>query len=361
MTVVSMFDGMRHSALVLTLALAACAPAGSAGDSPSPARNAALAPADPERVRALLSAIAHDSVEGRFTASRGYMKAAAIVAAEMRRIGLEPAGDSGYFQRIPVAMTRRTRGSQTFWAPARLPSFADLDTVPAERRGIDVNVVGRLPGSDRAARDSAVVVGAHLDGYGKGILPPVGSDSIYNGADDDASGVVAVLEIARALRAAPPRRTVVFAAFAGEEIGGIGSRWYLANPVVPLARTVAQFQIEMIARPDSLAGGVGKAWLTGYERSTMGEALAAQGIPIVADPRPTQNFFQRSDNFAFARQGIPAHTLSSFNLHTDYHRPSDDVSKVDFAHMTRVIDAATRAVRILADGPTPQWKPGGKP
>jgi Zn-dependent M28 family amino/carboxypeptidase len=229
-----------------------------------------------------------------------------------------------------------------------------------ERRRTDANVIGVIRGSDPAARDSAIVVGAHFDHLGSGA--PVNGDSIYNGADDDASGVVAVLEIARALRAGPaPRRTVIFVAFTGEEVGGIGSRWYLAHPTIPLARTVAQFQIEMIARPDSLAGGPGRAWLTGFERSTMGEMLRAAAVPIVADPRPDMQFFRRSDNIAFAYVGIPAHTLSTFNMHTDYHRPSDDLSHVDFDHMTRVIDAAIRATRILADGPAPQWNPGGRP
>nr|MBP9898703.1 M28 family peptidase [Gemmatimonadales bacterium] len=118
---------------------------------------------------------------------------------------------------------------------------------------------------------------------------------------------------------------------------------------------------EMIGRPDSLAGGPGKAWLTGYERSTMGDMLKANGIAIVPDPRPSQNFFRRSDNYAFAEMGIVAHTLSTFNLHTDYHRPSDDADKFDFDHMTAVIKAGAQAVRHLADGATPAWHEGGKP
>jgi hypothetical protein len=130
---------------------------------------------------------------------------------------------------------------------------------------------------------------------------------------------------------------------------------------VPLQQTVANLEIEMIGRPDSLAGGPGRGWLTGFARSTMGESFAAAGLPIVADKRLDQNFFERSDNIAFARLGVVAHTLSSFNMHGEYHEPSDDVSKVDFAHMTQLIDAAARAVRLLADGPRPEWKPGGKP
>jgi Iap family predicted aminopeptidase len=92
----------------------------------------------------------------------------------------------------------------------------------------------------------------------------------------------------------------------------------------------------------------------------MGEQLADAGSPIVPDPRPEQNFFFRSDNIAFARLGIPAHTLSSYNLHDDYHRPTDEVDEIDFQHMAALVDAAVEAVRFLADGPTPDWVEGGR-
>jgi Zn-dependent M28 family amino/carboxypeptidase len=203
-----------------------------------------------------------------------------------------------------------------------------------------------------------VVIGAHFDHVGIGSA--VDGDSIYNGADDDGSGTVAILEIARELVRTPPRRTVVVLLSTGEEMGILGARWYLEHPVFPLEKTVADLQIEMIGRPDSLAGGPGHAWLTGYERTTMGDELAAAGSPIVPDPRPDQRFFFRSDNIPFAQRGIPAHTLSSFNLHADYHTPSDEVDKVDFAHMAAVVDAAVQAVRFLADGATPAWKEGGR-
>ncbi len=121
-------------------------------------------------------------------------------------------------------------------------------------------------------------------------------------------------------------------------------------------------EIEMIGRPDSLAGGAGRGWLTGFERSTMGEMFARAGLPIVADRRLDQQFFMRSDNIAYARAGIVAHTLSSYNMHSDYHTPRDEVSRVDFAHMTQLVGVAVRAARLLADSPTePEWKPGGKP
>jgi hypothetical protein len=145
-------------------------------------------------------------------------------------------------------------------------------------------------------------------------------------------------------------------------VGLLGTRWYIDHPARPLEAMVANLEIEMIGRPDSLAGGPGRGWLTGFERSTMGDLFAGAGLPIVADRRLDQQFFMRSDNIAFANRGIVAHTLSSYNMHADYHQPSDDVSHVDFAHMTRLIDVAVQAARLLADSPTKlEWKPGGKP
>ena len=329
--------------------IAACA---SPQATPAPATP--LGPADVERI---LSALADDSMHGRRTASPGELRAARFIASEMQRIGLKPAGDSGYVQRVPLITVAGRRGGEAL----RLQdSWSGLDSVPADRRRVGHNVIGILPGGDPTVADEFILVDAHLDHLGIG--RPVNGDSIYNGADDDASGVTAVLGIARVLAAGPPpRRTIIFAAMTGEEMGLLGTRWYISHPARPLDQTVGNLEIEMIGRPDSLAGGPGKAWLTGYERSTMGDSLAAEGIPIVPDPRPDQHFFERSDNIAFARLGIPAHTLSSFNLHDDYHRPSDEASKVDLAHMTAVIAAATDAVRILANGPRPAWHEGGRP
>ena len=339
---------------LLTLACSAPMPAARSGDaSAGAAPSGAVTEAD---VRRLLGALSDDSLEGRMTASRGSARAAAIIAAEMRRIGLEPAGDSGYFQRVPIALVDAGGGRR----PVLLQSFAQLDTLPAAQRPPSVNVVGVLRGSDPAVRDSAVLIDAHYDHLGIGRA--VNGDSIYNGADDDASGVVAVLEIARALANGPhPRRTVIFAATTGEEVGLLGTRWYLQHPVVPVAQMSANLEIEMIGRPDSLAGGPGRAWLTGFERSTMGETFARAGLPIGPDKRPDQQFFERSDNIAFARQGVPAHTLSSYNMHTDYHEPSDDLAHVDIPHMTAVIRAGAAAASLLADGVAPRWNANGRP
>jgi hypothetical protein len=344
--------GLRHAGACLAAACLAAA-------LPRPVHaqaTSARVVVDRAAVRAGLAALAHDSMEGRRTGTPGTARAARYIAASMRALGLTPAGDSGFYQRVPLAHVT-VNGRERLVV---LPDLKALDTIPAPRRVLDANVVGMVRGADPALRAEHVVVGAHYDHIG--IRPAVNGDSIANGADDDASGVIALLEIARALQRGPaPRRGVIFIAFTGEEVGLLGTRYYLEHPTVPLERIVAQLQIEMIGRPDSLAGGSGRAWLTGYERSTMGELLRARGSAIVADPRPQQNFFERSDNIAFARRGIPAHTLSSFNLHQDYHQVSDEVERIDFAHMTAVIAAAADAVRILADGPRVTWLPGMRP
>jgi len=303
-----------------------------------------------DEVREIVGVLAADSLEGRRTGTPGSARASRFLAERMRRYGLEPAGDSGYFQRVTYRAAQGPEGETL-----RLASPDAADTVAAV---VDYNLVGLIRGSDRSLRNEAVVLGAHFDQIGVG--QPVEGDSINNGADDDASGVATVLAAARALAKDPPKRTVVVLLTSGEEYGVLGTQWYLERPRFPLDSTVADLQVEMVGRPDTLVGA-GKLWLTGFERSTMGEALSAAGLPVVADPRPEFRFFERSDNIVFAIRGIPAHTLSSYSLHRDYHQPSDEVERIDFDHLARVADIVTRAARVLADGPRPSWKPGGRP
>ena len=172
------------------------------------------------------------------------------------------------------------------------------------------------------------MLSAHLDHIGVRANAPAGADAINNGADDDASGTIAVLELARALALGPrPKRTIVFAFFGSEEAGGFGSGYFADKPVVPLTQIVANLQFEMIGRPDDKVPPH-TLWLTGYERSTLGPALAKQGAKLVQDPHPEQNFFERSDNIQFARRGVVAHTVSSYGMHKEYHQPSDEI-KID--------------------------------
>jgi len=348
----------RQLLIVLAALVVGCAQS-------SPDANPEASAADrASRLESLLSTLAADSMEGRRTGTVGAHRAARFLAAEFERYGVEAGGDQGYQQTVPMALIT-VQGANGSRDRLMMPSAdLDFDTIPADRVLMtESNVVGVIRGSDPDVADEVVIVGAHYDhvGIGAPIVDAEGvADSIYNGADDDGSGTVAVLEIARTLmEGTPPRRTVVFLLSTGEEAGLLGTRWYIENPVLPIEQTVADLQIEMIGRPDEVSGGFGRGWLTGYERTTMGDQLAAAGSPIVPDPRPDQNFFFRSDNIAFARIGIPAHTLSSYNLHSDYHQPSDEVDTIDFAHMAALVTAAIEAVRFLADGPTPAWKEGG--
>jgi Zn-dependent M28 family amino/carboxypeptidase len=189
-----------------------------------------------------------------------------------------------------------------------------------------------------------------------------GDDAICNGADDDASGVTAVLELARVLGAgARPKRTVYFVAFGSEERGGYGAQYFLAHPPVALTQIVANLEFEMIGRPDPKVAA-GTLWLTGYERSNLGAELARHGANLVADPHPEQNFFQRSDNYALARRGVVAHTVSSFGLHPEYHQPGDDLAHLDLVHMTRAINSMVAPVRWLVNADfKPVWAEGKKP
>jgi Zn-dependent M28 family amino/carboxypeptidase len=192
--------------------------------------------------------------------------------------------------------------------------------------------------------------------------PAVKDDEIYNGADDDASGCVAALQLARALGGGPrPRRTVVFAFFGSEEKGGFGSRYFLEHPPVPLDQIVANLEFEMIGRPDS-AVKPDELWLTGYEMSNLGPTLAQHGAKLVADPHPAQHFFTRSDNIVLARKGVVAQTVSSFGLHEQYHQPSDDLTHIDFNHMEKAIGSMLEPVRWLVNSDfKPEWLPGKKP
>jgi Zn-dependent M28 family amino/carboxypeptidase len=222
------------------------------------------------------------------------------------------------------------------------------------------NAAGVLRGSDRQLGSQAIVLSAHLDHLG--VNESLTGDKIFNGADDDASGCVAVLELARVFASGRrPRRTIYFVAFGSEEAGGYGARYFVSKAPVPLTQIVANIQFEMIGRPDPKIP-VGMLWLTGYERSSLGPTLAKQGASIVADPRPEQNFFQRSDNYTLALRGVVAHTISSFGLHNDYHRPSDDISKIDFPFMTRSLNSLIAPIRWLANSNfRPSWLPGKAP
>jgi len=237
----------------------------------------------------------------------------------------------------------------------------EFDATPSSpEKSYTWNVVGKLPGRDPQLRKSAILLTAHLDHLGVG--KAVNGDRIYNGADDDASGTTAVLELARALASgSKPRRTVIFALFGSEEVGGLGSTWFRAHPPVPLTSIAANLEFEMIGRPDPKYAR-DSLWLTGWERSNLGPVLAAQGARLVADRRLDEQFFMRSDNYVLAQRGVVAQTVSSYGMHGDYHQPSDDLAHIDFRHMTVAIGSLIAPLEWLANSDfRPRWRKGMEP
>ena len=221
------------------------------------------------------------------------------------------------------------------------------------------NAVGRITGSDPALREQLILLSAHLDHLGES---GDGPDRIYNGADDDASGTIAVLTLAEAIAGgARPKRSIVFAFFGSEEVGSFGARYFLGKPTVPVDFIIANLEFEMIGRSDSTVADH-TLWLTGWDRTNLGPMLASHGARLVADPHPKENFFMRSDNITLARRGVVAQTVSSYGLHEQYHQPTDDIAHIDFQHMTESIQSMLAPIQWLA-GSTfkPEWRPGGRP
>jgi hypothetical protein len=228
-------------------------------------------------------------------------------------------------------------------------------------RAVAPNVAAVLRGSDPVLRNEYVVLSAHLDHVGVG--EPVNGDSIYNGADDDASGNAALVEVAEALASLPtrPRRSVVFLHVSGEEKGLLGSEWYSDHPTVPLSQVVANVNVDMIGRndPDSVV-------VIGKDYSTLGEVVNAvrerhPELNLVAadDIWPEQRFFFRSDHFNFARKEVPAIFFFS-GVHPDYHRPSDEVDKIDADKAARVARYIFYTVGDIAStAERPRWDPRG--
>jgi hypothetical protein len=298
-------------------------------------------------VHADMAFLADDELHGRGSATRDEHIAALFAASQFQSLGLEPGGDNGTFlQKTPL--------------PNPLPADIQqrLSKFEATPRKETWNAIAILRGT--TAPNEVVLLTAHLDHLGVG--PAVNGDTIYNGADDDASGTTAVLALAHILATEHrPRRTIIFALFGSEEIGGFGNRAFLSHPPVPLTSIVANLEFEMIGRPDPSVPA-GTLWLTGFNRTDLGPELAKHGAHLVNDPHTGQHFFRRSDNYALALQGIIAQTVSSFGLHKDYHQPSDELRTIDFDHMTNAVDSMVAPIRWLANTTwKPQWNLGRKP
>jgi hypothetical protein len=222
------------------------------------------------------------------------------------------------------------------------------------------NVVGILEGSDPQLKNEYLVFSAHMDHVGVG-RPDAAGDSIYNGADDNASGTAAVLELAEAFsRLAPsPKRSLIFLAVSGEEMGLWGSDYFATHPPVPPEQLVANLNADMIGRnwKDTIV-------VIGKQHSDLGATLARVSarhpelrMAPIDDLWPEERFFFRSDHFNFARRGVPA--LFFFNgVHADYHRPGDEAHKIDAEKASRVIKLIFYLGLEIANAPQrPQWNP----
>lgn len=338
-------------------------------------------------LRERLYLYADDSMLGRKVGTVGNAKATAYIAAEARRIGLKAAGDHGtYFQDIHPDSSRRFSAN----APT----------------GTARNVIAVIRGSDPALRDEFVAIGAHNDHVGtrpdaldhdslraynlelqrRGApiwdrrlsawraalrdsirinvdslrrIRPVRRDSVYNGADDDGSGTVAVLEIAEAIAAMPvkPKRSILFVWHTGEEAGLLGSKWFADHPTIPRDKIVAQLNIDMVGRggaADIAGGGPRYLQLMGSRRisTELGDLIeqvnSTEKMPFSIDYSWDANghperIYCRSDHWNYARYNIPI-TFFTTGLHADYHQLTDEPQYIDYDHLMRV----TQLVRDVA-------------
>lgn len=232
---------------------------------------------------------------------------------------------------------------------------------PAEKTVKLRNVVGLLHGSDPSLKDTYVLVTAHYDHIGMREGMP--GDNIFNGANDDGSGTVSVIEIATALSTLKrkPKRSILFMAVFGEEKGLLGSRYYGRHPIFPIEKTIANINLEQVGRTDTSEGPqVGTASLTGFDYSDVGmilkEAGEMTGIKVYKHERNSDAFFGRSDNQALADQGVPAHTLCTAFEFADYHGAGDHWEKIDYDNMARINRMVALALVTIAENPQePKW------
>jgi len=270
--------------------------------------------------------LADDVLEGRLAGSAGERCAGDYIAGEFRRLGLLPAGDSGtFFQAVPLASVVNPHAPQ----------------------GSGRNVVAMLEGSDSKLRAEAIVVGAHYDHLGLGGVASLAPDerAIHNGADDNASGTAALLEVAGALARGPrPARSIVFVAFTGEESGLLGSAYQATHPAVPLERVRAMLNMDMVGRLGS--GGLivnGRGTAREWPRM-IADAAKAEGIRVVTG----EDGYGPSDQTSYYARDVPV--LHFFtNAHADYHRPTDKWERVDAVGLARVASLVTRLARAAAD------------
>jgi len=303
---------------LLPFALAGCALAGARG-------HASTTP-DTIAIRRDIAYLASDALEGRGTGTAGNDSAAAYIARRYQSLHLQPGG-VGYLQPFVANSMALAHAGK----PSSLPTQ---------------NVIAIVPGTDPALRNEYVVFGAHFDHLGRsteGALDADAGDAIRNGADDNASGTAAVMELARLFAKRPTHRSVMFVNFSGEELGLLGSRWFVEHSPVPLDSLIAMVNFDMVGRMRNdklIVYGVGTATeLRGIvdRANTAGLRLTAQG-----------DGYGPSDQSSFYEKNVPV--LHFFtDLHDDYHTATDDVEKINAGGEGKVVAMAERIGRVLAN------------
>jgi len=282
---------------------------------------------DSNTVRKHLYTLASDEMEGRGTGTPGIEKAAVYIENEFKRIGLATFQDLETYRQRFTFQNRRTK-----------------EKITAS------NIIGVLEGKSK--KDEFVVVSAHFDHLG--IRKTTGQlDSIYNGANDDASGVTGVLALAEYFKnKGTNERTIVFVAFTGEEMGLKGSTHFGKGIVA--SKFVAGINLEMIGKTPSF--GPNTAWLTGFDRSDFGKIiqqnLEGTGYQLFPDPYKKFNLFFRSDNASLARLGVPSHTFSTtpIDVDEDYHQASDEAATLNMTVITQTIQAVAKGTESIING-----------
>jgi hypothetical protein len=288
-----------------------------------------------ERLKKDLTELAGPKMEGRGNGQKGLDKAIAYVVASYKKMGIQ-----AQIQPFPY----RLRNSQT--------PVGEFD-------GHLSNVVAVIKGKDEKLSSEYIVVGAHLDHLGVRAPAGGGQSAIYFGADDNASGSAALLELARAYQKNPPSRSLIFIHFAGEEWGLLGSRYWVTNPTVGIDSVRFMANIDMIGRLDPSTGtmtfnGVGM----GPEDLAKATALAPIGLNIEAD-RGTSPFSGSSDHAPFAASNIP--TCNFFTgIHPDYHRPGDTLDKINWSGFATITQyAKTLITEYATTANVPVFQPRG--
>jgi len=280
---------------------------------------------DSNLVRKHLYTLASDEMQGRKSGTPGIEKAAVYIENEFKKIGLTTFGDLDSFRQTFDFENRRTKGKIT-----------------------SSNIIGVLEGKSK--KNEIVIISAHYDHLG--MKDSGDGDLIYNGANDDASGVAGVLTLAKYFKEVGNERTIVFAAFTAEEMGLIGSTHF--GKGIDASKFVAGINLEMIGKTPSF--GPNTAWLTGFERSDFGKIiqknLEGTGYQLYPDPYEKFNLFFRSDNASLARLGVPSHTFSTtpIDVDPDYHQLSDEAETLNMTVITQTIQAVAKGTKSIIEG-----------